>query len=304
MRAVVNRPDSDTDVEIVEVEAPTAGPGEVLMQVRSSSLNRGELRLLAMRPAGWRPGQDVVGTVLSVGEGAEAEVGAVVVGRVDGGGWAEQVAVPADRISALPPGVDPDEAATLPIAGLTALRVLRLGGNLLGARVLVTGASGAVGQFAVQLGVIQGAEVTAVARAEHGDRLRALGATAVVEQVADAGDAAYDHVVDSIGGVALEQAIAATVPGATVVLFGASADEPARISFRDFVGHHGVRLQPFQSYLSPWPDDADLAIMVALLADGRLRAPVERRVSWRDLPEAVALLRDRQVHGKIVLTID
>src|SRR5207245_2791439 len=96
--------------------------------------------------------------------GTGPPVGSRVVGMVDQAGWAEQVAVPASRIAVLPDSVSFAAAATLPVAGLTALRALRLGGMLLGRRVLVTGASGGVGHLAVQMAARSGAQVTAVIR--------------------------------------------------------------------------------------------------------------------------------------------
>src|SRR3954471_11820714 len=165
-----------------ELPDPEPGPHDVLVSVRAYAVNRGELSLLEQRPDGWLPGQDVAGVVArAAGDGSGPPEGTRVVGVADGGGWSELVAVPSHRVAALPDSVDFADAAALPVAGLTALRALREAGPLLGRRLLVTGATGGVGSFAVQLGAAAGAHVTAlVRRPERADAARALGAHVVV----------------------------------------------------------------------------------------------------------------------------
>lgn len=142
-------------------------------------------------------------------------------------------------------------ATTLPIAGITALRTLWLEPDLLGRRVLVTGGSGAVGRFQVELASIQGAQVTAVASAQYADSLRSLGAVAVVPDTS-ALDGLFDLVTESIGGASLAAAISHSRPGSTIVVFGASG-EPTSITLYDFVGHEGVAVRVFMSYASGEP---------------------------------------------------
>ena len=125
-------------VELAEVAAPTVGTGEALVEVRAISLNRGELHRFAMpRPAGARAG-DFVGVVAASGDASTASaIGERVFGAVPGAAWAELVAVPAGYIAPLPDELSFVQGAALPVAGLTALRILELGGPLEGARVLV-----------------------------------------------------------------------------------------------------------------------------------------------------------------------
>src|SRR5579872_1889007 len=139
MLAVVNTPGGREPVAIREVAEPEPRPNEVLVAVHAFSLNRGELRLFQARPDGWRPGQDVAGVVLrAAADGSGPAEGTRVVARLDQHGWAERVAVPARSAVALTDEVSFEQAATLPIAAVTALRALRQGGALLGADVLVT----------------------------------------------------------------------------------------------------------------------------------------------------------------------
>src|SRR3954451_10865192 len=135
-----------------ELPDPEPGAHDVLVSVRAYAVNRGELSLLQQRADGWLPGQDVAGVVArAAADGSGPPEGTRVVGIADGGGWSELAPIPAHRVAPLPDDVSFADAAALPVAGLTALRALREAGPLLGHRLLVTGATGGVGSFAVQL---------------------------------------------------------------------------------------------------------------------------------------------------------
>src|SRR6266851_1371623 len=179
MFAIVNTPGGPEPVAIREVAEPEPQPNEALVAVHAFSLNRGELRLFQVRPEGWRPGQDIAGVVLrAAADGSGPAVGSRIVALCDWEGWAERVAVPSHRIAPIADNVTFGAAASLPVAGLTALRSLRHGAPLLGKRVLITGAAGGVGNLAVQLAARSGAKVTAIVGnragrpSRHGRRLR------------------------------------------------------------------------------------------------------------------------------------
>src|SRR6478672_6739250 len=183
MLALVNTPSGPAPVEIREVPEPTPAANEALVEVRAFSLNRGELRLMQTRPEGWRPGQDISGVVLQQAANAGGPgAGTRVVALTDNAGWAQRAAVPGHRMAALPDNVRFEDAASLPVAGLTALRTLRHGAPLLGKRVLITGAAGGVGHFATQIAARSGARVTAVVGGpERGRHLR--GVDQIVEGI-------------------------------------------------------------------------------------------------------------------------
>src|SRR5438128_1487541 len=152
MRAIVNTPGGPEPIAIREVAEPELRPNEALVAVHAFSLNRGELRLFQVRPEGWRPGQDIAGVVVcAAADGSGPAAGARVVALCDQAGWAERAAVPSHRIAPLADNVSFAAAAALPVAGLTALRTLRHGAPLLGKRVLITGASGAVRNISVHI---------------------------------------------------------------------------------------------------------------------------------------------------------
>src|ERR1700676_413643 len=185
MRAIVNSPGGTAPVELRQVPAPNPGPNEAVVAVRAFSLNRGELRSFVNNEEGWIPGQDISGVVQrAAANGLGPPEGTRVVALTDEFGWAEQVAVPTHRIVPLPDSVGFAQAATLPVAGVTALRCVRLCGALVGRRVLITGAAGGVGTIAIQIAAHSGAHVTAVVG--HPDRatgLRELGAQDVVHGI-------------------------------------------------------------------------------------------------------------------------
>ncbi len=308
MLALVATHQPDRPVEIREVPEPTAAPNEAIIQVHAFSLNRGELSLLANRPEGWRPGQDIAGVVLRpAADGSGPPAGTRVVGLVDQGGWSEQVAVPTTHLAALPDHVSFTTAATLPIAGLTALRTLRFGDFLLGKHVLITGAAGGVGRFAVELAADAGAEVTGVvANPERGQGLRELGAHRVAIGMEDLNEQQYDLVLESVGGRSLTMALQHLAPNGTIVVFGNSSQQPTAISFADFAGHANARIQSFFSYLSGPPESfgKDLAVLVSLVAAGKLHPQIGIEANWRDVEQAMEVLRERRVSGKAVFRVD
>jgi len=306
MRAVTNNADLAEPIRFDEVAEPVPAADEALVAVRGFSVNRGELALLAARPAGWRPGQDIAGVVLEpAADGSGPAAGTRVVGIVEGAGWAQSAAVPTSRLAALSDPVTMEQAAGIPMAGLTALRTVRLGAGVLGRAVLVTGANGGVGRFQVQLAALSGAQVSAATSraAEVGKELTGLGATHVVPD-ADAADGPFDLVLDSVGGPSLAAAIARLAPGGLVVVLGNSSGQPTPVSVYDFFGHEGARLQNYMSYAAGGDDAADLALLVELAAGGRLSAEPGHVADWADLPGVIKQMRDRALPGgKVVLTI-
>ena len=307
MLALVNTPSASIPVELNEVPEPVPMPDEAVVEVHAFTLNRGELALLSSRPEGWRPGQDIAGVVVQPAtDGSGPEKGTRVVALVDGAGWSQRVAAPTARMAVLPDNVSFASAATLPVAGLTALRTLRQGGPLLGQRVLITGAAGGVGRFAVQLAALAGAEVTGVV--SHPDRaigLSGLGATAIVANIREA-EGLFDLILESAGGPSLSGAISKVAPGGTIVVFGNSSREETLISFPNFAGHAGARLLAFFIYESGTPASmgVDLAKLVSLVSSAKLKPEIGLEDSWHNVYKAAAALRDRKVNGKAVFHIE
>ncbi|MEZ2332490.1 zinc-binding dehydrogenase [Mesorhizobium sp. RCC_202] len=304
MLALTISSDSPNRLTFSEVDEPNFDANEALIAIHATSLNRGELRLLGIRPDGWIPGQDIVGVVeRAAADGSGPPAGSRVVALVDQAGWAERVAVSTDRLAIVPDDVSFASAATLPVAGTTALRTLRHGGDLAGQQVLITGASGAVGRFQIQIARELGASVTAIAAARHADDLHRLGAEQVVESIEHA-EGPFSLITESVGGESLTHAIERVAPGGTIVMFGSSSGEPTPVSFRQFVpGHEGARLQTFAYYTSGAGIGADIAWLLGLVAAGRLETRIALTVPWTNMAQALDALRQRNFSGKAVLTL-
>jgi NADPH2:quinone reductase len=289
---------------MTQVDRPVPQESQVVVDVAAVSVNRGELRLLAARHAGWRPGQDVAGVVsVPAADGSGPAQGSRVVAWVDQAGWAEQVVADTDRVAVLADETTFAEAATLPVAGMTALRALRIGGSLLGKRVLVTGAAGGVGRFAVEMASRSGARVTAVAGGpERAGGLEDLGATEVVHEIDDV-EGGFDLILESAGGQSLERAFHVIDHSGTVVVFGSSSGETSQFSFRDF-SQRPIRVEVFFVYESGRPFGPDLQLLANLVGDGMLHPQVGLEVGWSEAESAFRALAERRVNGKAVLRID
>ena len=303
MRAIVATPNGSQRTERREVAAPEPEPNEAVVAVRAFAVNRGELRLLQMRD-GWQPGQDVAGEVVRpAADGSGPQAGERVAGLAEWHGWAEQAVVPTHRLAVVPEGVDLTGAAALPMAGTTAANLVRQGGALLGSRVLITGASGGVGHIAVQLAALGGAEVVAVARPERAEALRGYGAAAVVSDTADA-EGPFELVLESVGGGSLEAALGAVAPAGTVILFGNSSREPARLDFSAMHGHEEATIRSYFSARHEAEAGRVLRRLLDLVADGRLHVEIGARESWERLNDVLDGLAGRRFAGKAVLTVD
>ncbi|HUC09330.1 MAG TPA: zinc-binding dehydrogenase [Stellaceae bacterium] len=303
MLAIVTTPNAAAPVAIRELPEPSPAANEAIVEVHAFSLNRGELRLMQVRPEGWRPGQDISGIVVQAAvDGSGLPLGTRVVALTDQAGWAQRAAVPAHRMAALADNVSFEEAAALPVAGLTALRTLRHGAPLLGKRVLVTGAAGGVGHMAVQIAARSGAHVTAIVGSpERGRHVR--GAETIVDSI-DKAEGRFGLILEAVGGASLAAAIAHIEAKGTVVIFGNSSSEPTSLNFRDFAEHPNARVQSFSYFTSEAEERfaPDLALLASLVADGSLKLSLVES-SWRDLARIGPQLRDRHIAGKAVFRV-
>jgi NADPH:quinone reductase len=242
-------------------------------------------------------------------DGSGPPAGARVVGLVGAGAWAQLVAVPTDTLCALPDAVTDTQAAALPVAGMTALKSLDIAGSVLARRVLVTGASGGVGRFAVQLASHAGAHVTAVsANVEQVHALRELGADEVIATLEPGGEE-FDAIVEAVGGAMLGAALQRVAAGGTIVSFAASNPaEPTSFPTRALFGRApGARLYGlllFAELAHTRTGARDLGRLAALVAAGRLDCSVGRETSWRQAADAITALLERRIAGKAVLHVD
>jgi NADPH:quinone reductase len=307
MRALVAAPGRPGDVEVRDVDEPSPGLRDVVVEVRASSLNRGECSALRAAPDGWRPGWDVAGVIAEpAADGSSPPAGTRVVGWSNGGGWAERAAVRSGHLAPIPDGLSFEIASTLPVAGLTAAGALAFGGALEGRRVAITGAAGGVGRLAVQLAYAAGADVTAIVGSpERGKGLPDLGADHVVLALEPEGEP-FDLILESVGGSSLAAALTRVSAEGTVVSFGNSSNEQTSFDARGFYRRGGPTVRGYfvtHELLEGRLGTAQLADLVDHVTVGRLRIEVDLRVPWTEAATAVEALLDRRVRGKAVLLI-
>jgi NADPH:quinone reductase len=294
-------------LQFADVPVPVPAPDELLVRVQAISVNRGELRGVARASDGTIPGWDVAGTVAAAartGEGPAA--GSRIASLVSTGGWAELVRVPAAHAAVVPESVELEVAATLPVAALTVVRAFDVAGSLLGKRVLVTGASGGVGQFAIQLGAIAGATVTAISsRESQHELLHGLGAAEIVATIDDAAGP-FDLILESVGGRSLGAAIERVARNGWVITIGNSSEEETTFNARTLYAKGAARIYGlliFEEVASRRIGAPELERLLALIRDGRLRAPIELRRNWTDLLGVLDDFESRRYAGKAVLTV-
>ena len=306
-RALISDGSGSGALSVAQVPDPEPSAGELLIDVYAVSVNRGELHRVRSAGAGWIPGWDLAGVVSSSAASAFAP-GTRVVATLPSpgcGAWAEVVSVPTANVACIPDSVTYAEAAALPVAGLTALRALRLGGSLLGRSVVITGAAGGVGRFAVQLANLAGASVIAIAgSAARARGLDTLGADVVVTSVTDLCDR-YDLILESSGGSSLAHLVAHIEDEGTLVMFGNSSGETTSFDVRNVYMGRAVRLQGFSlptSYRAS-PPTRDLAYLAMLVGARRLNVQIVDQLPWEQVGTALQRLEERSVAGKIVLTV-
>lgn len=303
MRALVHDPGAPQGLAFGDVPDPEPGASEALIRVAATSLNFADVAFLPDRGvAGAVPGFDAAGVVIAAArDGSGPTPGTRVVSFGWSGAWAERRAVDTAELARVPDDVDLGVAAAVPVAGVTALRALRRLGSVLGRRVVITGASGGVGRFAVQLAARAGAHVVAsVGSPERGEGLAALGATEVVVGITEISEPVYG-AIDNVGGDTLTGVYELLQPGGCVQSVGMASLEPTTIDFeRARLRGGDTRIEAFAIGPSFGPD---LALLLGLVAAGELDPQVDWRGPWDKVADAAEALLGRRVRGKAVLEV-
>ena len=321
MRAVVRDRYGAPDVlRLAEVPTPAPGTGEVLVRVHAASVNPGDWRILRADPLLIRLmgyglltpkhpvlGQDVAGQVAAVGAGVtQFRQGDEVFGESpDCGGFAEYVCVPAARLAPKPGNLSFEQAASVPMAAVTALRGLRLAGPLRrDQKVLVNGASGGVGTFAVQIAKALGAGVTGVCSTRNVELVRSLGAERVVDYTR--GDFTRDErdcdlILDAAAYRSIFDFRRVIRRGGTYVMIGGSTTRPFEVmlagSLASMAGSRKYR------FLASETTTEDLVYLTGLLETGKVAPVIDRRYPLSGVPDALRYVETGRARGKVVITV-
>ena len=310
-------------LRLAEVGRPAFGDDEVLVRVSAASVDRGTWHVMAglpylMRAAGFggprkpkaaNPGRCLAGTVESVGKDVTGfKPGDEVFGTGEGS-FAEYAAAKPGKLALKPASLSFEQAAAVPISGATALQALRNGGRVQpGEKVLIIGASGGVGSFAVQIAKAFGAEVTGVASSAKVELVRTLGADHVVNYSQESftdGETRYDVIVDIGGRTRLSHLRRALTPRGRLVLVGG-------MSAGRWLGGLGRQigaqlLSPFVGQklgmLMATENADDLAALRDLIDAGKVTPAIDRAYPLSEVPAAIRHLLDGQVRGKVVITV-
>lgn len=323
MNAIVRSSYGGPDVlELATVERPTPAADEVLIAVRAASVNAGDWHLMRgspflvrliyggiTRPKSGALGVDVAGRVEAVGEAVTRfEPGDEVFGDLSTSGFgafAEYARAPEDVLASKPANVPFEDAAAVPTAAVAALQALRdEGGIRSGERVLINGASGGVGTFAVQLAKWFGAEVTGVCSPAKVDLVSSLGADHVVDYTREdftQGGPRYDLIVDTAASHSLSAYLRALRPEGRYVMVGGPTNRFVRtVIFGPLLSATGKKRV---RNLMLKPDREDLELVGELLGSGELTPVIDRQYGLDEVPEAIRHLESGRARGKVVITV-
>jgi NADPH:quinone reductase-like Zn-dependent oxidoreductase len=302
-------------LRMAEVDKPAPGAGEVLVKVLAASVNAADWHVLRGKPLFSRAtlgllrpkrqilGVDVAGQIEGVGSGVTGfQPGDQVYANLldhGYGGFAEYVAVPVDALSLKPASLSFEEAAAVPMAAGTALQGLRHHGELQPThKVLINGASGGVGSFAVQLAKSSGAEVTAVTSTPNLDQAGSLGADHVVDYTTTDfvdGGRRYDRILDTVGNRSVAELKRALAEGGKAAVTGfTSVAKLLGVSLRG-----GKDIAQVQAHVTA----KDLELLSGLIEAGKVRPQIDRRYGFAELPAAIAYLEQGHARAKIVVEV-
>ena len=324
MKAIVQDRYGPPDVlELRDVEAPAVGDNEVLVRVQAAAVNALDWHYMRGDPYVARPsmglrrpktrirGRDFAGRVEAVGDGVDRfRPGDEVFGEADGA-FAEYVSAGDDAVDTKPANLTFEQAAAVPLAGNTALMGLRDVARVRpGQRVLINGASGGVGTFAVQIAKSLGAEVTGVCSAGNADLVRSIGADHVIDYASQdfsRSGQRYDVVLDLVGNRSLADCRRALTPEGTLVLSGGGVSEGGSLVGPMALFVKGMLLSRFVRHrllqFTAKPSRANLAALRELIESGAVAPVVDRTYQLSEVPEAIRYLEVEHARAKVVITV-
>ena len=327
MKAIVYCDYGLGNLKLENVEKPVPNDDQILIRVRATSVNpydwhfiEGTPKIMRLgvglrKPKDTRLGVDYAGTVEAVGKNVtQFKPGDEVFGG-RGGAFAEYVCVRQDRLVATKPAnITFDQAGSADIAGVTALQAVRDKGKVQsGQKVLINGASGGVGTFAVQIATSYGADVTGVCSTRNVDLVRSLGADHVIDYTKEdftKGDQRYDVILDNVANHSISEYRRVLTPKGKYIMIGGGSGA------KDWQGLFGMMTRPFKAMLlKPFvsqemgmmltdPKQNDLVVLADLMQSGKVKPVIDRTYTLEQLPDAVRYVEEGHARGKVVITVE
>src|SRR6266705_1020657 len=325
MKAIVNCEYGVDNLKLQEIGKPTPKDNEILVRVRAASINpvdghllRGALLMRPItglrKPKNTRFGGDFAGVVEAVGKNVTNFKPGDEVFGAKRGAVADYICVPADRAAVLKPAnVTFEQAGSVAIAALTALQGLRDKGHIqTGQKVLINGASGGVGTFAVQIAKAFGADVTGVCSTRNVDLVKSIGADRVIDYTKEdftKTDQRYDMIYDLVGNHPLSECRRVLNPKGKYVLIGGGGANESRWLGPGLT--HAFKAMVLSKFVSQQmgmmmadPSQKDLTVLADLMQSGKVKAIIDRTYKLAEVPEAIRYLEEGHARGKVVITLE
>ena len=326
IKAIVYSDYGVANLKLADIEKPVPTDDQILVRVHAASVNPYDwhfiegtpyvMRAMGVglrKPRNIRLGSDFAGTVESIGKNVtQYKPGDEVFGGSTGA-WGQYLCRRATGSVALKPaGVNFDQAAAINIAGITALQAVRDKGKVQsGQKVLINGASGGVGTFAVQLAKSYGAEVTGVCSGRNAELVQSLGADHVIDYTKEdftKGDQRYDVVLDNVANHSLSECRKVLTPeGIYVMIGGGGASEQGFLGAMGNVlkaGLYSRFVKQKMGFMMAQPSTADLTFLAGMVESGKLKTVIDRTYKLEQVPEAVRYVEEGHARGKVIITVD
>ena len=326
VKAVVSCEYGVANLKLADIEKPTPNDDQILVRVRAASINPYDwhfiegtpyvMRAMGVglrKPKNIRVGTDFAGTVEAVGKNVtQYKAGDEVFGGAPGAFGQYLCRRATGSVAAKPAGVSFEQAAAINIAGITALQAVRDKGKVAtGQKVLINGASGGVGTFAVQIAKSYGADVTGVCSARNAELVQSLGADHVIDYTKEdftKGDQRYDVVLDNVANHSLSECKRVlTDNGIYVMIGGGGASEQGFLGAIGNVFKAGIYsrfVKQKMGFMMANPSTDDLSLLAGMVESGKLKAVIDRTYTLDQVPEAVRYVEEGHARGKVVVTVE
>lgn len=306
MKAIIVNKKENNHFKIIEMKSPILTAENVLVEVRSSSINPGDLKTSVSQKTGYVPGWDFAGIVIKeAANGLGPKLGDHVIGILPNGTWQQEISVPISMLAVIPKGLNFDEASTLPIAGLTAFYSIKNGNSLLNKNVLISGSTGSVGYFAHQLAQLSGGNHSGLVRDERKkEEILSLGTQNVyLYAELDKIETKFDLIIDSLGGEYINLFFGMLNSHSSIISVGNTTSDKVTIDYNQLLSSSGKGLERFflGEEISRRNINSDLQYLADLMMFKKIKTKIQKTVPFTSINEVTQDIFSGNLKGKIIL---